>query len=332
MHPFSTTQPPYKPNFWLDIRSTTQPPSSTQSMLVSMTSGHGLVGLMKRGLKAMRAGGLPHLPSTPPAHGPAQPPSWVHSADVVGVLAADELLEKFKIVASPWTATGGVPQASVLFEFTAASGSNANWAPHVLRAHSAAVYAASLARVKTTMAGAAPHVDDISFQAPVPSIVMALALGMDADAGTASYRYAYTALLIDVIVDVVTAPVHRLKKLIRVPRPSDGVWSLNPPIAPQPLTVPGYTAYPSGHAAVSAALATVLAALGKNTSKANDLKKLALSVATNRERAGLHTDIDSTEGLALGEAMGKWMVDAATNHAAVFPTWADVYNAAAAEW
>jgi membrane-associated phospholipid phosphatase len=328
---YSTTQPPYATKFFPeDILSTTQPPSSTQSRLVGMTTGHGLVGLMKRGLKALRSSGLPHLP-TPTKPTPPMPPSWSLNSDVVGLLASDELLEKVSVAATHWSSVSGVPPAAVEFSFNSAPGAALRWV-HNLPAHTAPAYTASVAAVTATMAGAAPHFEDISFQAPEPAILMALALGMDKDAGSGSYGYAYTALLIDVVVEVVTPPTHRLKKLIQVPRPHDASWGPSAAPPPKPLPEPGYTAYPSGHGTVCAALMVVLASLGANHSKKAQLKSLAQEIGLNRERAGLHTSIDTTDGIALGEDFGQWMVDAASAHAAVFPTWADIYQAANAEW
>jgi membrane-associated phospholipid phosphatase len=325
MRPFSTTQPPYSTKVVLDGKSTTQPPSSTQSLLVAMNTGHGLVGLMKKGLKALRAGNNhPHLPSTPVGARTA-PPSFSHGADAIAMVAADELLGSVKVTASAWSIGAPVPQAAVAFN--APTGVATITLPSV----KAADYLASVGGVSTTMSGPR-DVDAISFEAPVPGLIFALALGMESDAGSAAYSYAYTSLLIDIVTEVVTAPTHRLKHWIRVPRPSDSSAWNGMAVTPTPLPVPGYSAYPSGHATLAQALAVVLASLGaSNPSKRTKLDKLAADIGKNRERAGLHTDIDTRAGLELGKGFGDWLVVAAGDRT-TFPTWADIYATASAEW
>jgi membrane-associated phospholipid phosphatase len=324
MRPFSTTQPPHKTKVVLDGKSTTQPPSNIQSLLTAMNTGHGLVGLIKKGLKAMRAGGHPHLPSTPTGQARPVPPSFSHGADAIAMVAADELLGAVSVASSAWRVGGPVPSATVAFNAPLTA------APVALPAVDAAVYVSSVGRVSGAMNGPV-DADAISFEAPMPALVFALALGMESDAGSPAYPYPYTALLMDIVTEVVTAPTHRLKHLIRVSRPSDSATWNGMAVTPTPLPVPGYSAYPSGHATLSQSMAIVLASLGRNSSKRKQLERLAADVGKNRERAGLHTDIDTGSGLALGEGFGDWLVLAA-NSPADFPTWSEIYNAASAEW
>ena len=62
----------------------------------------------------------------------------------------------------------------------------------------------------------------------------------------------------------------------------------------------------------------------------SQLDALALEVAINRERAGLHTRLDTTAGTALGQQMAQWMIEAVEHPA--FGPWSAVYAGAAAEW
>lgn len=330
MRTFSTTQPPYQSKFRLDILSTTQPPSSTQGRLVEMSSGHGLVGLIRKGLKAIRGTAhMPTLPGGPVQKGPSAPPSMGSSGDVFGMLAADDFLEKMSVsAAGAWDSGGGVPVAALSLKFVGAGGTPTT-RTHTLAAHTAAAYGASVCCVTKTMAKGDSDVDVISFEAPAPTLAMALALHMDTGAGTSSYPYAYTALLIDVVVEVVTAPTHRLKHLLQVPRPTAGVWGAEVAAI---IPVPGYTAYPSGHATVCAAAAVVLGAVVKDrAAKGQKLMRLAEEIGLNRERAGLHTKLDTDAGIALGTDIGNWMVEA-FDHESAFPTWRQLFTAATAEW
>lgn len=327
---FSTTQPPYTTKFFVDPRSTTQPPSQTQSMLVVISMGHGFAGLMRKGLKALR--GETKLPA--PGAGGKKPPAHEHSPDVVGLLAAEELLEAVSVPSvAAWDSKNGIPRSKVLMSFTGSDGKPVA-SEHAVSGQATAGYKTSVKDVKDAMKESRDD-DLISFEASSPTLRLALAVGMDRGAGTTAYPYRYTALLIDVIVEVVTAPTHRLKGLLQVPRPNSAdAWK--PDHVPTPAfdPVPGYTAYPSGHATVCAAAAVVLNTVAKSaiSGLSQPLMKVAEEIGKNRERAGLHTKLDTDEGLALGKTMGQWMVDAATIHSKVFTNWADLFEAAQAEW
>lgn len=76
----------------------------------------------------------------------------------------------------------------------------------------------------------------------------------------------------------------------------DSTWS---PL----LATPPFPAYPSGHATTSAAAATVLSAAFPDAR--TQLRRMAQDAAESRLHAGIHFPVDTSAGLALGEAVGR---------------------------
>lgn len=136
-------------------------------------------------------------------------------------------------------------------------------------------------------------------------------------------RRPYTALLIGALLDTVIAQEQRMKHFCSVLRPID----LSPQVQPV-IETPGHSAYPSGHATESFALATLLAALRLSGTGTPDaglidrllthltpaaeaapaldetvlLFRLAQRIADNRTIAGVHYPVDSAHGGLLGLA------------------------------
>jgi hypothetical protein len=79
-------------------------------------------------------------------------------------------------------------------------------------------------------------------------------------------------------------------------------WWYDPTWSPL-LETPPFPAYPSGHATTSAAAATVLSAAFPDARRR--LRRLAEEAAQSRLYAGIHFPIDTTAGLALGEAVAR---------------------------
>jgi membrane-associated phospholipid phosphatase len=134
-------------------------------------------------------------------------------------------------------------------------------------------------------------------------------------------RRPYTRLLLGAMYDAVVSQEQRMKHFCSVPRPID----LSPQIQPV-IETPGHSAYPSGHATESFALATTIAALRLSGTGVADaglidallnrltpaaeaspevdetvmLFRLAHRIADNRTVAGVHYPVDSAHGGLLG--------------------------------
>lgn len=153
----------------------------------------------------------------------------------------------------------------------------------------------------------------------VPQYLFALALGLDD-----VKKKPYTCMIFDIVPAVVAVATQRLKHLARVPRPSEVNTQLTTTI-----DNPAFTSYPGGHAAIAYAMAKVLsAATGAN---ASELAALAQQIARDRVSAAIHTDIDTSRGQAVGEAMAQWMLEA-VNQPQSFGPWSGVFAQAMSEW
>lgn len=322
---FSTTQPP----LWIthvSPLSTTQPPSNTQSALVAMRSQRGLGGLGGRGAAFMRL--RKELPQPVVPKGSAgKPASAQYSPGVLAQLAATELLTALQVRSDgAWSAAHGIPASCLAMAWHDDEGERHTRVTE-LGPVSATDYADSVVRVRNKMLSCKDRLQDILIQADDPALTMALGLGLDFE--PESYRTPCTALCVDIVVATVTGPMHRLKDRLRVPRPKSDVWHLDPPVKPL-IDTPLYTAYPSGHATVCGALAEVLAHIA-NVSP-DGLRRLAAEIATNRECAGLHTDIDTRDGLVVGRELGASLVEASIGSAQAFPVWTEIVQSARGEW
>lgn len=144
-------------------------------------------------------------------------------------------------------------------------------------------------------------------------------------------RLTFTLAVVDALVDATMRLVNRLKLSMNVPRPS--AWLLP---SPKPLLpVPATSSYPGGHAAIMAALMSVLPKLvGANAAEASALSKLADRITADREAVGLHTKLDTEGGKQLGAAFGSALLLLATDSALSKerPLWALAFECARREW
>lgn len=156
-------------------------------------------------------------------------------------------------------------------------------------------------------------------QARSPELMFAL------EVGARPAQHANTLLLIDVVAEVVSAPLYELKRRFDVPRPVELIENTS-----ALLPNPGHASFPGGHATIAYALASVVGQVTNATPEyAARLTALAKLLATNRERAGLHTSSDTAAGKMLGEMLGVWMLKEAVNSEGA---WEALVQAAKSEW
>ncbi len=130
--------------------------------------------------------------------------------------------------------------------------------------------------------------------------------------------------LIDIVSGIVMLPTFALKNGANIPRP----WDIGARRAPI-IDKIWHASWPSGHATAAYAFARVLGQLtGADATAQVRLDQLAGVVATFRERALVHTPLDSAAGKELGTAVADWLVDAATTGSAVNPAWASLHELA----
>ncbi|HUG22983.1 hypothetical protein [Piscinibacter sp.] len=181
----------------------------------------------------------------------------------------------------------------------------------------------SLRRIKGQVATAMPFLAEIAAQAEHPGVFFALALGMT------TKTHMYTLDLMDAVNDIVAGPVHSIKAQLQLPRPSQFRTDLGSDAADPWIPDPWHTSYPSGHAAGAYALAAVLTELTGASSLRDDV---ARRIAKNREKAGVHSERDTSAGEQLGTALGQWMVAAAALRTPPYDVWAALFVLAANEW
>jgi len=342
---YSTDQPPLVPmqstasagaaGGSAGATSTDQPPhSQTRQFLKALQTGDALSTLDFWRIRLLKEQGLipqltmaRRLPLGTTAEQNNQA-GWLKdkSFDVVQMLATADFWAATEVSGSAWTATGDTPTSQVKL-VPRMGPAQAAWA-HTLQAVDAPAYLASVVGVASTMSGSPVNMlQQITAQAGLPHLFMPIALGM-ADEKAPQRRH--TCAVVDVVHAVVNVAVHRLKHVLQVPRPHDKRAFPSTTVEPL-IPVPGYTAYPSGHAALMFALATVLGKLvAADVTQQAHLEVLASSIATNREHAGLHTALDTQAGRDLGHAMGRWMIEAVDHPA--FGPWSALYVTAANEW
>jgi hypothetical protein len=118
-------------------------------------------------------------------------------------------------------------------------------------------------------------------------------------------RHRCTFELVEATLRLTMVLVMRFKHEFACPRPSE----YSPNIQPM-IQVPGYSAYPSGHATESSMVAHLLLALtGQNDSSPlkTQMLELADRIAGHRVTAGLHFPIDSAAGFYLGRALAGYL-------------------------
>lgn len=129
--------------------------------------------------------------------------------------------------------------------------------------------------------------------------------------------------LMDAALNVVMLPIFTIKNTAQIPRP----WVLEPRLDP-PRIDKGplwHSSFPSGHATQAHACARLLGKLvGADANLQGNLDQLAAVIAGNREKAWVHTALDSAAGRVIGNALGQWLHEAATVHKATFPAWASM--------
>lgn len=339
MQIMSTDQPPRVPLVVsLAPTSTDQPPHpQSQQQLQALSTGDAL-GTMDfwRIRLLMDQGAIPPVrvgARTPVVLTTEQEQQYAllskKSPAVMLMLATADFWAATQVSGSAWSDIDGIATSSV--SLVPRSGPPTHWV-HTLPAVSKAAYLGSVTAVAATMGGAPGDIlQQVKAQAGLPHLFLPIALGM-ADEGATEPGLArpLTCAVVDLVHAVVSVAVHRLKHLLLVPRPDDNVAFPGNGVTPL-IPVPGYTAYPSGHSALMSAMATVLSSVvGANSAQAAELQALASTIAKNRERAGLHTALDTEAGDQLGRALGGWMIDAVQHPA--FGPWSALYAMASHEW
>lgn len=139
--------------------------------------------------------------------------------------------------------------------------------------------------------------------------------------------FTFTGEVMDVVAHVHAPPIYVLKHLLNIERPH----RLDATIKPW-ISVPAHAAFPSGHSTYAHAMAVVLNALA-GPGDPSALLDLAAAVARRRELAGLHTRLDSAMGAELGQAIGKHLVEQATQGSAPeLAPWRILFAMAGQEW
>ncbi len=173
--------------------------------------------------------------------------------------------------------------------------------------------------------------EEIVSQANDAGLTIARALDLDV---LKHRRFLY---LFDVMEFVLARPLYEAKLHLDVNRPSIPLLpppgSTVPPVPTVPLVpVPKHQSFPSGHASYAWAIAELIDGIVTlNQEQKAYLQGLAERISKNRERAGLHTDLDTEDGKKLGQALGSWMVSAAKDET-TYPKWATLVADAQGEW
>lgn len=319
---FSNVQPPRARRYLtlLSVSGTAKKPG--HDVLDQVEPGLGMAGKHAGKFTTIFTTGSKGCTSTP-----KQVADLEANLDAIVTLASTELSARVRTSAGAWTEAGGIPSAEVrmwLSDSAAAADFTAGLPPRPPAACLASVNA-----VPATIRKRPPGRDGLIWAAvSFPQLLYGFGLGLR----KSKPRQDYTCMVLDVVPMVVTTLVQALKYATKVPRPRDYPGATGFPADvdwPPVIKVPLYSSYPGGHATTAYALATVLQPV--TGVDATALSKLAGELSLDRESAGLHTGIDTAAGRAIGEAVGKWMVQAAGKPLA-FPIWSALFCAATQEW
>jgi hypothetical protein len=128
--------------------------------------------------------------------------------------------------------------------------------------------------------------------------------------------------LLDAAVSATMMPVFAIKNVAKIPRP----WQVVPGISPH-IGLLWHSSYPSGHAAAAHVCAELLVKmLDAGPVRASRLRKLAYIISKNRERALVHTDLDTKAGREIGEGVATWLVEQGSG--TTRPAWAALFQKA----
>jgi hypothetical protein len=252
----------------------------------------------------------------------------VQSADVATLVATAPFWQVTRVSAAAWLDAVGVSGGEIQLDL-ASLGARAAWS-WTLPAVSATEYRAAASQVPARQEGSdlADPMTQLRLMAAAdyPHLLLADALGITDQPDA----YPYTCQLLDIAAAVSAVTVHRVKHLIQAPRPGSLVAGVA--VNDHVIPLPGYSAYPGGHAMFCGLLSNLLPSLtGCEPAQALDLRRRAIQIAEDREIAGLHSAIDTHAGHEAGLSLGDWLVEVAAEGAAL-PSWAAVFAAASAEW
>jgi membrane-associated phospholipid phosphatase len=156
--------------------------------------------------------------------------------------------------------------------------------------------------------------------APFFAIIAALNL----KSNTSQNKLKCTGALIDVVSGVALDVVMRLKNRMQVPRPA--ALAGFTPLIDSPL----HSSFPGGHSTVTHAVVTVIRHLLNDTTAA--LPALADATGLRRVQAGLHTPFDTSQGKALGIAIGSFLVSALGATGSPYAQWPALFAMASQDW
>jgi hypothetical protein len=130
--------------------------------------------------------------------------------------------------------------------------------------------------------------------------------------------------MMDIANCIVMLPTFAIKNGANIPRP----WQLGKRRDPI-IDRLWHASWPSGHASIAHLNAHLLGAIaGADAPQRARLDQIASLIASNRERALVHTPLDSAAGEELGSAVGRWLVESATTSCDSHRVWASLYELA----
>lgn len=320
------------------MRTNTWPPLSvSRRRLEGLTSKAAHAQLLRGSIEhsagpPVAGGGKP--PPTDPAHDAEREALRTRSTAVIGHLLACEFSSRLRLSIdppAPWSLNADVPGFRLKLTDTAGT---------LLNHKQAAIAAADLKAAVQAVRVDGKRLSDILVQAPNPELILLYRFKTvrDADFSGEDAALWWTAWIVDALIETTSSVLHRLKHAIRLARPADPCFQPWLPSPLQPLLPePAYTAYPGGHSCQMAALSVVLCRLSRcDAAERLRVEALAEDIGRNRERAGLHSAVDTDAGWVLGQALGHAFLDAVgrVDRAGqlLYPSWTACFDAAGAEW